>query len=240
MKQFKRIKFNDLPEKIRSCLQNTAKEADNICNQASAVQKTKIDGKISFIYTQSAPMDILSDFEKAQSVCFISRYEHLPIFEGPSIFIHRGKFFLENIGSLRQILNEYRPIIQNQTDSVYYTKIHKFCREKLMNADPSKGLSITVEHEKDGDITSKFTKILDERNKSLKIILKNCEFGYIYNGILQHSDHQYTKRFLNEYNSGKINHIFIKHAFVLGYVKDYLLCHYKIINQLTFPKLGPI
>jgi len=235
------IKIQDsYPESIKERLLSTYSEINEVFNEALAVQKTQLSGKISFKYEQSAPMDILSPFERAQSVCFIIKYEHLPTLENIDVSEYKGKFYLKNIDFIRHILNEYRPIVMNQNDSIYYAKIHKFCHEKLMNKNPSSGLSITVEHEKDGDITESFAKILGERNKSIKSILKRCEFDYIYNGILQHSDHKYTKRFWEEYYSGRINHIFIKHAFLLRHIQECLYWHYRILNQLTFPKLGPI
>jgi len=233
-------KIKNLPEPIKSKLYDTKSEVDRIINEADAVQKTKFTGKISFSYEQSAPMDILTPFERAQSVCFISRYEHLPVLGGLEIFEHDSKFFLKNISFIRHILNEYRSIIFNQKDSVYFGKIHKFCHEKLMNRNPSEGLSITVIHKKDGDITRFFVKFLGEKNKSIKIILQKSEFGYIYNGILQHSDHIYTERFWNEYNTGKLNYVFVKHAALLGYIKSYLYWHYTILNQLAFARLGPL
>jgi len=229
-----------LPEPTKNRLLDTCKEIDIISEKAIEVMKTSISGKISFVFEQSAPIDILTPFERAQSVCFTSRYEHLPVLTKIDVFESNGKYFLKNIGMIRHLINEYRSIIANQRDSIFYSKIHKFCRDKLLNYDPSIGLSIKVLSEKELDLTNVFLKALDERHKAIKIILDKCEFDYIYNGILQHSEHKWTKRFWHEYYSGEINHIFIKHACLLGQIKEFLFFHYKILNYLTFPKLGPI
>jgi len=235
------LKNEDLPKSIQKKLNDILKQTNSIFDEADAKKKTEISGKIHFRYEQSAPKDILSDLERAQSACFISRYEHLPTLKNTlNIFEHKGKFFLKDIPFLRHMLNEYRSIICNQRDSVYYAKIHRFCYEKLMNKDKSKDLSIIVYHEKNENITDLFVKNLSEKIRSIRLILQKSEFGYIYNGILQHSDHRYTKRFCKEYNSGELNYIFIKHGMLLNYIRKCLKWHYTILNQLTFPILGPL
>lgn len=230
----------NVPEEIKARIEKTQAEVQNIVEEASRAIETKLDGKISLCYKHSAPTDIITSLERAQSVCFITRYEYLPILEVVDIIEVKGKFFLKDIGSIRHTLNEYRSIIMNQTDSIHYSKIHKFCYDKITNKNPNLGLSITVKHENGSDVTADFSKILGEKNKAIKIVLKRSEFDYIYNGILQHSDHKYTKRFWDEYYTGKINYVFIKHALLARYIKDCLYWHYKILNQLTFPKLGPL
>jgi hypothetical protein len=128
----------------------------------------------------------------------------------------------------------------NEKDSIHYEKIHRFCYEKLSNKNPNLGLCITVKGDNGDDLTEVFRTILGDKDKMVKLILKKSDFGYIYNGILQHSDHKYTKRFWEEYYSGKINYVFIKHALLLEHIKGCLYWHYRILNQLTFPKLGPL
>lgn len=231
-----------IPDEINKKLESTMAEAKSLINQAAAEQKTSFSGSFQLSYRHSvldAP-DILSEFERAQSISFISRYENFPEFKGVRILKHKGKFYLDNIDYIRHILNEYRSIILNQSDSVYYGNIHSFCYGRLKNQDPTKGLSITVYNEKREDITEVFLQIIGERNKSIQTIISKLEFDYIYNGILQHSDRRYSQRFHDEYNSGKLNYIFIKHAMPLDFIKESLHLHYRILNQLTRPKLGPL
>jgi len=229
-----------IPKEVKEKISTTQEEVGRIIKDASELLKTHLGGKISFKYQHSAPSDLLTPFERAQSVCFITRYEHLPVLESLDIIEIRGKYFLKNIPFIRHLLNEYRSIIANVKDSIYFEKIHTFCHQKMSNKNPSLGLCITVKGEKEEDLTNVFLKTLGEKNKAVKLILKKSDFGYIYNGILQHSDHKYTKRFWEEYYSGKINYIFIKHALLLDYIRDCLYWHYRILNQLTFPKLGPL
>ncbi len=230
----------NVPEEIKKKLGATLAEVDKLIEEANSIQGASFSGKFSLKYHHSAPGDILTPTERAQSVCFVSRYEHLPVLTGLEIIEREGGFHLKQIAFLRHILNEYRSIVENKKDSVHYLKVHAFCDEKLRNRDPSKGLSITVVNEQLKDITETFLQTLIEKIKSIELILTKAEFGYIYNGILQHSDYRYTERFWEEYSMGKLNYVFIKHAALCGYIKDCLHSHYLILNQLTFPKMGSL
>lgn len=240
MEVFKIVSEGDLPEKIKNKITLTIDDANRVVSLAQAIQVIKVKESFHFIFQHSAPSDILTDFERYQQVSFVTKYEHLPMLEEIIIKKVYEKFYLDNIDFIRHVINEYRTIIVNQNDSIYFNKIHSFCHLKLINRDPSLGLSITVKSINDEDITDTFVKVLGERIKAVRFILQNCEFDYIYNGILQHSDSVYIERYWDEYYTGKINYIFLKHALLLSYIKELLYWHYKIMNSITFPKLGPL
>lgn len=229
-----------LPSHIKKKVDSLNSNVESIVNEAYGHLETDVSGPISLKYSISAPRDVLTDYERAQSVCFITRYEFLPVFEKVKVTEGNGNYYFGNYQEARFVLNEYRPIIQNKKDSVYFQKIHKFCREKLLNDDQTKDLSITAEHIDRGDITAEYALSLDEQYKAIKHIIRNCEFDYIYNGVLQHSDHKFTKRFWKEYHSGKLNYIFMKHALIVGNIKMLMEWHYRLMNALTFPKIGPL
>lgn len=228
-----------IPVRIVARLNQIKDEASFLLEEATKIQITKLK-QIQFRYHQRAEKPILSDYERAQSVCFIAKYDSLPEFDGVFITEDDGGYRFENLNFMRHILNEYRPIIQNQNDSIYFNHIHKFVREKLINDDPSLDLVLDVMDGDGNDVTGEFIKILDERIKSIRLILNKLEFKYIYNGILQHSDHEHTDRFWEEYYSGEINYIFLKHVTLLNPIKEMLYWHYRIINLHTFPKLGSL
>jgi hypothetical protein len=231
---------DNLPEPAKSRLLQTYTETQQISDKANAILVTRLSGELSFTYEDSAPLPLMTAFEKAQSICFIIMYENLPTLNRLEIVERNGQYYLQNIGVLRHILNEYRPLVLNESDSVYFAKIHSFCRGKLKNKKPSKGLSVTVSHKTDGDVTDVLLKMIGERKEAIMSILRECEYNYIYNGILQHSDHKYATRLIKEYSTGRINHLFIKHAFLLGRIKELLWWHHYILNNLTFPRIGPI
>ncbi|MDQ7984612.1 hypothetical protein QYS36_06640 [Pseudomonas sp. G34] len=227
------------PADIQAKFDAINKDIVRIIEKGHAELTTIISGNISFRYVISAPLDVLTDFERAQSFCFVTKYESLPTVDSVNIAEHKGRYFPNNIDDIKHVLNEYRPIIQNQGDSVHYQNIHAWCHKKL-GADPTRYLSITVQHENGKDITTEFRASLAERVRAVRKILAECEFGYIYNGILQHSDHQYTERLWKEYINGELNYVLIKHATILGEIKDLLNWHYRLFNTLTFPKMGSL
>ncbi len=232
--------MNEIPEAIALKIRTVESEVERKIVEANSSQKTTSPKAVSFRYQHSAPGDILTESERAQSICFVSRYDHLPHLEQLDIVEREGKWFLQNVAFVRHILNEYRSIINNQDDSIYYKNVHRFCREKLTNQNPSSGLSITVVDEGNMEITAIFLRILDEKVSAIRVLLERSEFDYIYNGILQHSDHRYAQRLLQEYHSGELNYTFLRHAKLLGCIKEQLYWHHVILNQLTFPKLGPL
>jgi hypothetical protein len=193
-----------IPERITNKINDITKHVGDLLSQTQSIQQTRLS-QVQFRFNHSADRTLLSDFERAQSVCFVTRYETLPIMDGILVTQNEDRSFnFDNLSFMRHILNEFRPIIINQSDSVYFHNIHNFVRGKLINNDPSQGLDLSVFNEHGNNVTIEFTRILDERIKSVRFLIDNCEIKYIYNGILQHSEHKYTDRFWDEYYSGEI------------------------------------
>ena len=229
-----------LPDKINTRLKIVFEEIEDISNNADTFITSEIGKTFSFEYVHSSPTPILSSYERAQQVSFVTSYEHLPELYELTFIEKEGKYWIENYHYLRHILNDYRTIIMNTKDSIYYKKIHSFCHLKLANVDSGKGLGIRVFNSNGEDVTALFNEKLDQNIKAISYVIKQCDYKYLYNGILQHSDSKYSERYLEDYYSGEINYILIKHAKLLHYIKDCLVWHYVILNQLTFPRLGSL
>jgi hypothetical protein len=227
-------------QEIEQRIQRLNEEVQQLVDKADADITEVIKGKISFQYEIRAPRDVLTRYERAQSLCFVTKYDSLPEPEPVDIREYKGQFYPNNIDAFRHLLNEYRPVIQNKKDSTHFSKIHALCRQKLENEDPSVDLSITVQLEDREDITKLFLTLLDQRNKAINILAGSCEFGYIYNGILQHSDHKYTRRYIAEYASGELHYVFLKHAMVCSHVKQGLSWHYYLLKVLSRVSMGPL
>jgi hypothetical protein len=236
----KTMKIDDLREPERSRVKKAIDEAAQISQHAATLAPTRLKGSVSFRYEISAPIPELNPFERAQSVCFVAKYDNLPNPTNIGLAEYQGHYYLANMNYMRHALNEYRPIIQNESDSVHYSQIHHLCYSKLLTESHALGLKITALDESDSDITETFTAVLGEHNRAVKSIIKACEFDYIYNGILQHFDHSYTNRFWDEYSSGRLNYVFIRHFLLLEDIRRYLSWHYHILNIISWPKLGPL
>ncbi len=231
----------ELPDRIRQKLEGLQQDVDDIWAKAKLKFKTEIPRRIAFDYTSSAPGDIIRPYQRAQSVSFVTRYEHLP--EDVKIYLGKSQdeqWTISNFWVLRHVLNDYRPIIQNQNDSVFYTRLHSSWYPALIRKNPAEGLVVRALDEHGKDFTPDFAKYLTENKEAITVVLDQLEFGYLYNGILQHSDEGFSKRYLDDYTSGELNYIMWKHLRVLGFIKSLLEPYYRLMVNLTFPSLGPL
>lgn len=174
-------------------------------------------------------------FELAQSLCFCAKYISLPTAGDLQVHQSDGNYYLTNPEQIRNVLNEYRSILHNKKDSTHYLKIHQLCRRKLRNRSTD-GLKISIASECGEDLTPALLELLSQKIAAIGRVLDGCEFKYIYDGILQHSNHAYTERYIAEFVSGELNYTFARHAIVCSYIKTELELHFKLLqiwNQLS-------
>jgi len=122
---------SELPDRIKEKLDLLHKGIKKIESHALGMIETTIDQPISLFIQNQTITDFLSDYERAQSISFVSRYENLPSLEPVKIIHHQGNYFIENMTYIRHILNEYRSIIHNISDSVYYQNVNNLCFKML-------------------------------------------------------------------------------------------------------------
>lgn len=104
-----------VPGGIRDRLARLNAEIDQIISFASQGVTTALP-PVVFRYQHGAPGDVLTAFERARSVSFVTRYEQLPNECAVQIVEHNGEYHIGNMGFLRHALNDWRPIIQLQGD----------------------------------------------------------------------------------------------------------------------------
>lgn len=229
-----------LPERIQNRLQILQREIDQIICGAEELLKTQLPNPIQFQFENSAPRDVLTDYERAQSISFLTRFDHLPLDYTVKIVKRDGVCFIANMDFLRHALNEFRPLIQNERDSVYYQRIHAVWYAMLTLDDPKEGTTIRVFGKAKNDVTPIFTRWLSERNKAISYVLRPLDYKYLYNGILQHSDASFSQRFLQDYTSGEIHYVLWKHVHFLQFIRAMLGSYYQLLTFLTAPRLGPL
>jgi len=223
-------------EKVRAKIKEFRGKSEEVVDGARNKLKINIEGRYSIRLRNSAKgQGILSEDEKAQIEHFIIKYQQLPEASNIDLVESNGKFHIENLDFFKQIINSYRPIIWNQRDDVYYTKIFNYCSRKLALTDSTIGTTLTVLKNEE-DITELYIEFLKNRRDAIKYILEKSEFNYIYNGVLQHSDKIFSERLKNEYYSGDLNYILVQHAFLLGPVKQ-LLKPFYICGGMLYPDL---
>ena len=231
----------ELPERIASRLRAIAAEVQKAIDEANQKIVTEIPGRSAFHY-ESAVLgrDILSDYERAQSVSFVTRFDHFPTGFETHFTVEGKNWRIANLWDLRQALNDFRSVIQNQSDSVYYQNVHNTWYKALRETDKSKGTTVRVLDEQHHDVTDTYTKWLRERNQAIRHLLSGFEYDYLYNGFLQHSDPKFSKRLFQDYVSGEINYLLWKHVLPLGVLIGLLRPYYMLMRSLTFPSLGPL
>lgn len=230
----------NLPSRIRDRLARLQSEVDQIISGAERHLTTQLPDPIQFEFVNSAPRDVLTVDERAQSVSFVTRFEHLPTDYTVTIVERNSRYEIEDMAFLRYALNEFRPLIQNERDSVYYQKVHSIWYGMLTLDDANRGTTIRVFDRSNSNITATYIQWLSERNKAISFVLKPLDYGYLYNGILQHSDPSHSSRFLHDYTSGELNYILWKHAHLLGFLREMLRPYYILIRFLTSPRPGPL
>lgn len=229
-----------IPERIVKRLEALETDLQAVLSKAAEELVTQLPGPLSFRYEHSAPSDILTVEERAQSVSFTTRYENLPTEFSVQLVQQGERWYIGNLPFLRHALNDFRPIIQNQSDAVFYRKIHQVWYQMLLRTSSKEGMTIRALDNQDRDVTPIFARWVGERQRAIGIVLGALEYDYLYNGILQHSYVRFSQRFLKDYVSGELNYLFWKHVDALGFIRDMLVPYYTLINVVTFPKLGAL
>ena len=229
-----------LPERIQLRLENLNIQVDQIVSAASALITIQLPGALSLRIENAAPRDFLTSYERAQSISFITRFDQLPTDYTVQIVHREGEFYIENLSFLRHVLNDFRPLIMNQSDSTYYQNIHRVWYGMLTLGDPAKGTTIRAINEAEIDATAVFTSWLSQHNQAITLALRPLDFDYLYNGVLQHSGEEFSDRFLRDYTSGELNYVLWKHAHILGFIRRLLLPYYQVARWLTCPRVGAL
>lgn len=234
-----------VPEPIRDRVRRLREEVDAINDAAMANFVTEIPKRISFSASGNSSVswngDLMPPEERAQAVSFVVRYQHLrddlKVHIGPV----DGEWHIKNLWELRHMLNDVRPIIQNQKDSTYYTKVNGTIQKRLRRTDIAQGMRIQVfEGDTENEVTLDYASYLGENTKAIAAIINRMEYGYLYNGVLQHADPSYTQRLLSDYTSGELNYTLWKHVIVLGQIQYWLTPYYRVLSILNFPSLGSL
>lgn len=225
---------------IQTKLRSTLDEANAVLEEARTRITTNISAiQFRFQSSQASPK-LLAETVEAQALSFVIRYQDLPSFNDIELLIkhtERG-YFISNLGDYRRLINEYRSIVQNQNDSIYYINIENLCHRMMINTDPSSALCLSVLNEAKDDVTQEFRRFLKETRKAIQFLVNRSDLNYLYNGVLQHSDGEFTERLWSDYVSGILNYTLIRNAALLDGIKCLLLPHYRILNTLVFPPAG--
>lgn len=229
-----------LPGPIQDRLRQVESQSGQIIDSAAALLTTPPLLGVRLRFQHDMPTEILTPYERAQAVSFVTRLDVIPTRCTVEIKKDGDKFRIGNIGVLRSALNEWRPIIELEKDPCHYRKIHNAWFPKLGRTSPLDGLRVSVVEDNGADRTSGFKSILAERHRAITTVLRALDYDYLYNGILQHSDARYSEKYLADYISGNLNYVLWKHVNVLGFIFEMLRPIHQLVNQVAFPTPGPL
>ena len=230
----------DLPERIRERLEALLSDVHSILAQANGLIVEPLPDRLAFRFEGQTGGDILEPYVRAQSISFITRFENLPEGDEISVVEDGGRHFIGNLHHVRHVLNDYRPIVQNQSDSTYYRRVHNKWAEMLAETDRTRRTTIRAKDADGADCTPAFIRWLGQHAEAIAQILNALDFDYLYNGVLQHSDPRFTARFMSDYQSGELNWLYWKHMLALSEIRLLLYPYYRLMQILTFPSMGPL
>ena len=219
--------------RVRARLAEEGQRVESAVQAGLACVKTQIQLPLFFRYRNAALGQAFPNAdERAFLINFVAKHQELPEFHRVEVSKDDSGLRFTNLAHARHCLTEYRPMIANQHDAIYYKNIHRFCRRRLSHKDPHTGTAFSVLTSDSRDITDSFQKLLDESHRGIGVILKSGEFDYLYNGVLQHSDSRFSERHAKDYHSGELNYLLFRHALLLNSVKGLLFPYYVCCSRL--------
>jgi hypothetical protein len=185
--------------------------------------------------------EILEPEEIAVATRLIALHQATPFPEPTFRVADDGSVIFENLPSAVYLLNQYRPVLHNQGDPTYYTKVHNIVAKLLRHQDPRTGTLVRADGKGVGDVTAEYLNYLGRSKNGIELVLRDGEFDYLYNGVLQHADLQHSTRFAEDWYSGGMNHLILKHGLLVGLIRE-LLVPYLLVYRCFVPglKLGDV
>ena len=143
----------------------------------------------------------------------------------------KNKLFVD-MSIYASLLNSMRGLVYSENEDVYYKKVIDEYQKALSGKtpgwviealDPTSGKNIS----KDVIHSYKQTK-----NKIAEI-LKDKDFDYAYNGILQHSDKRFRSRYIKDVEEGTAMYITFKCAILANQIREILLSDTVVFDEIV-------
>ncbi len=223
-------------------LRDCEEEALKILNDANGLITDFDPALVNLKVTSSSPLPLMPFELQAQSLTFIIRYDHLPEFN--SFVAGRnpktGLYYLIETDSIRAALNEYRTIFFNKQDGIYYGRITNVYQQAFVSEPVGASMRFEAIDADHVDHSDEFLEHLKSRKKAIQYTISHSDFDFIFNGVLQHSDGAYSMRMVKAYTDGSLAYTLLKNFILAQGMKGFLREHYRVINTLNFPSMGPL
>ena len=232
----------DIPLPIREKLERCEADAHEILEEADALITDFDTSLVGLRISSSAPLPLMKWADQSRSLAFIVRFEHLPELHSFVAGRHpkTGHYYLNEIDQIRAALNEYRTIFFNQKDGIYFGAITNLYQKAFSRDDPNATMRIEALTRDDRDLSHDYLEHLKSRKNAIRTAIQRSDFDYVFNGVLQHADDRFAMQMVKDYTDGSLAYLLLKNLLVAQGLKEFLSEHYKVINALNFPKMGPL
>lgn len=231
----------EIPAPILKNLEACGSEADLILQEARNLITDFDPSTVSLQISSVTCLPLMTFEEQSQSLAFIVRYEHLPELNSFEASAHpNGNHYLKEIDQIRAALNEYRTIFFNQDDGISYGRIANLYQKAFRTDLPKATMRIRALNSSNEDVSPQYLEHLNSRRKAIRHAVEKSDFSFIFNGVLQHSDSRHAFRMVKAYTDGTLAYLLLKNLFIAQELKVFLSEHYRVINALNFPKMGPL
>lgn len=129
-------------------------------------------------------------------------------------------------------LNSVRSVIYMQTEDIYYSKVIDEYNRALSGHNDNWKIN-ALDEEGINDISDKVIQSYCQIKKLISEILKDDDFDFVYNGVLQHVDERFRARYIREKKNGKLVYTLFKCAILANQVLGILVDNTVIFDLIV-------
>lgn len=142
----------------------------------------------------------------------------------------RHKLFVD-MSIYSSFLNSIRGIIFTVKDSIFYNKIINDYKRAISGNNKDWNIE-ALDESQALNISKEVVYSFDKTQKLISELLKDKDFDYVYNGILQHSDEKYRDRYIKDSEQNIAIYIIFKCAILANIIRDILLSNTEIFDYI--------
>ncbi len=227
-----------LPNSVRARLDEIEREHSALVGKARSTLDPLAVGPVQLTLRVTKPLGFPPPEMSAQALGFAIRFDELPDDFELAVGQVRDRWHVSNLSEVRHVLNDFRPLIFNKSDSVYYAKVHNAWFPLL--ADKDTIAELTASDSTGADCTDALRRWVGATRRVLRETIDHFEFSYLYNGVLQHSDDSYSSRFFSDYSTGELNYVYWRHVSALRLIHHLLRPYRVLVGTVSFPNRGSL
>ena len=129
------------------------------------------------------------------------------------------------------LLNSMRGIIFNKDDSIFYKKVINDYKRAISGNNTEWDIE-ALDGVEGCNINAVIVRSYTQTQRLISSILKDEDFAYVYNGVLQHSDKKHWDRYIKENESNSIMYVTFKCAILANQIRNILLSDTVVFDEI--------